>query len=76
MASLGIGYGPSFQGVERVWGGAGVARGEIVAPEGVADSGVGLHPSVLDACFQVLMAALPRRRRAGDLYVPLGWGVA
>ena len=71
MASLGLGYGPSFQGVERVWGGAGVARGEIVAPEGVADSGVGLHPTVLDACFQVLMAALPEA--AGDLYVPLGW---
>ena len=41
MASLGLGYGPSFQGVERVWGGAGVARGEIVAPEGVADFGRG-----------------------------------
>ena len=71
MASLGLGYGPSFQGVERVWGGAGVARGEIAAPEGVADCGVGLHPTVLDACFQVLMAALPEA--AGDPYVPLGW---
>ena len=32
---------------------------------------MGLHPTVLDACFQVLMAALPAA--AGDLYVPLGW---
>ena len=73
IASLGIGYGPSFERVERLWSGAGVARGEIVALEGVADFGAGLHPTVLDACFQVLMAALPEAPGASDPYVPLGW---
>ena len=34
VAALGIGYGPSFSGIERLWSGAGAARGAIAAPEG------------------------------------------
>ena len=73
IASVGIVYGPSFERIERIWGGPGTGRGEIAAPEGV-ETGGGLHPTVLDACFQVLMAALPEESlAAGSPYVPLGW---
>ncbi len=73
IASVGIVYGPSFERIERIWGGPGAGRGEIAAPEGV-ETGGGLHPTVLDACFQVLMAALPEESlAAGSPYVPLGW---
>jgi acyl transferase domain-containing protein/thioesterase domain-containing protein len=70
FAALGIEYGPSFQGVVRVAGGAGVARGEIAAPDGVA--GGATHPALLDACFQVLAAALPEGAATGDAVVPIG----
>ena len=73
MASLGFGYGPSFQRVERLWSGAGMARGEIAAPEGLMGEGSGLHPAVLDGCFQMLLAALPEATTTGDPYVPLSW---
>ena len=72
-AALGLAYGPSFRGLTRLWSGAGLARGMITAPDGAA-AGMPLHPAVLDACFQVIAAALPDGVAAsGDPFVPLGW---
>ena len=35
--------------------------------------GGSLHPAVLDACLQVMLAAVPEAALGGDPYVPLGW---
>ena len=35
--------------------------------------GGSLHPAVLDACLQVMLAAVPEAALSGDPYVPLGW---
>ena len=48
-------YGPSFQGVERVWTGQSEALARIVAPAGIAADRT-FHPAVLDACVQALSA--------------------
>ena len=75
MRDAGLNLGPAFQGVERAWRGDGEALGEIRLPEPAGDGrAFAVHPALLDACFQVLGAALPG---AGDgegarSYLPLG----
>jgi acyl transferase domain-containing protein/NADPH:quinone reductase-like Zn-dependent oxidoreductase len=69
LAARGFDFGPTFRGVARLWRGAGEALGEVTLVEGLAPAGYGLHPALLDACIQVLAAALP----ADDAsYLPLG----
>jgi acyl transferase domain-containing protein len=56
-ARCGLQYGPTFQGIRDLWAGGNEALGEIQLP---ADLGhYRCHPALLDACFQVLFAALP-----------------
>jgi acyl transferase domain-containing protein/acyl carrier protein len=67
--ALGLDYGPTFRRVEEVWQG----DGEALARLSLVDGDYALHPSVLDACFQVVAAALPGE--AGDIaepFVPVG----
>jgi acyl transferase domain-containing protein/acyl carrier protein len=56
LAQGGLSYGPVFRGVVRAWPGAGEALGEL---EHKASAGHLLSPALLDACFHVLIAALP-----------------
>ncbi|MCY0986417.1 type I polyketide synthase [Nannocystis sp. ILAH1] len=56
LAEVGLGYGPAFQAVRRVWAGDGEALGELHLPDGVTGDAP-LHPVLLDAAFQVLLAA-------------------
>lgn len=59
--SNGLAYGPTFQGVQRLWQSEDQALGQVVLPPEVqaeADRYL-LHPALLDACFQTLAAALP-----------------
>ncbi|ABI91465.1 methyltransferase domain protein [Burkholderia ambifaria AMMD] len=55
----GVAYGPAFRAIEGLWRGPGVALGRIVRPAalGAGWNGPGLHPVMLDACFQVIGAA-------------------
>jgi acyl transferase domain-containing protein/acyl carrier protein len=55
---LGFQYGPHFQGIESVWRGDGELLGELEPHEPAGDE-YQLHPTVLDACFQLLIAAMP-----------------
>ncbi|XXY48826.1 amino acid adenylation domain-containing protein [Sorangium sp. So ce269] len=57
----GVTYGPAFQGVRQVWRGAAEALAELRLPPALAAQAAAyrLHPALLDACFQVLAAALP-----------------
>ena len=60
FADQGVTYGPAFQGVRRVWKGAGEALAEVRLPEDVVAqaSAHRVHPALLDASFHVLLAAL------------------
>ncbi|HEX4962422.1 MAG TPA: SDR family NAD(P)-dependent oxidoreductase [Thermoanaerobaculia bacterium] len=55
----GLQYGPAFQGITRLFRGRGEALGHVQVPASLA-SGLGayqVHPAILDACGQVLIAA-------------------
>ena len=56
----GLDYGPSFRTIQQLRCGRGEALGEIELPVAVAEEAedYGLHPALLDACFQVVGAAL------------------
>ncbi len=73
----GLEYGPSFQSVEQIWRRDGEAIGRLYLSETVkSEAGAyRMHPALLDACFQVLAAALPRedtRITEEDIYLPVG----
>jgi len=64
--------GPSFRGVARAWRIDGEALGEILLPPEVTDAArYRIHPVLLDACVQVLAAALPDGIAEGSLYLPM-----
>ncbi len=72
--AAGIGFGPSFRTLRRLWSGPGEALGEVALAGETPAGGRALDPRLLDGCFQVLGAA----RRAADpadgtLYLPFGW---
>lgn len=57
----GFEYGPCFQGITRLWRGNGEALAQIQLPAmpSAGDAAYQLHPALLDACFQVLIAVDP-----------------
>ena len=56
-ADVGIDLGPSFHTLKAVWGRPGEALGEIELPGGQGPDAHGIHPLLLDGCFQVMGAA-------------------
>ncbi|MFC8906802.1 SDR family NAD(P)-dependent oxidoreductase, partial [Micromonospora sp. NPDC057140] len=54
MAGGGLGYGPAFRGLRRVWRGGDEAYAEVALPDAVAAdaSRFGLHPALFDAALQ------------------------
>nr|MCU0685551.1 type I polyketide synthase [Polyangiaceae bacterium] len=75
----GLDYGPAFQGVTRVRRVEGEALAAIVLPAEVAAEAAAYvyHPALLDACLQVLLAALPGTERLGsaaDTWLPVRLG--
>ncbi|MGH7902272.1 MAG: acyltransferase domain-containing protein, partial [Thermodesulfobacteriota bacterium] len=73
MNSCGINYGPSFQGVEQIFGRRGEAIGLVHLPENAwAKANVyQIHPALLDASFQVIIGTYPRDSKPA-LYMPVG----
>ncbi|MCC7368637.1 MAG: type I polyketide synthase [Chloroflexi bacterium] len=75
LAELGLEYGESFRGITALRRGTRESLGRVALPAGFqADlAAYRLHPSLLDACFQVLGAALPGENDAeAPIYVPIG----
>lgn len=78
FAQQGFEYGPCFQGIARLWKGSGEALAEIQAPEQVSEEldQYHLHPALLDACFQTLIAADPPAgagsKEGAGTYLPVG----
>ncbi|QRK05992.1 type I polyketide synthase [Archangium violaceum] len=71
----GLDYGPGFQGVESLWRRDGEALGRIQLPAPVAPAAGAyrIHPALLDACFQVVTAAVPADAMDQDeTYLPVG----
>jgi malonyl CoA-acyl carrier protein transacylase len=68
----GVQHGPSFQAIRQLWLGDGTALGRIQLPPAL-ESEVNkfqIHPVLLDAAFQVLMATFPDTARA-DTFLPV-----
>ena len=74
FATQGFHYGPAFPRIDRIQ----IGDGEAMAwfdNLNVAESEYQLHPAVLDACFQVLVATDPFRTAGGTAnrtYLPVG----
>jgi phthiocerol/phenolphthiocerol synthesis type-I polyketide synthase D len=72
----GIQLSSSFQGIEQLWRRDGEALGRVSLPADFESDAAAyqVHPTLLDACFQVLIAALPDAlfRDDGALYLPTG----
>ncbi len=68
----GLSYSGPFRSLENIWHTAGEALGQVeIAAEIICDlSAYQIHPAVLDACFQCVLAALPKANDAA--YVPIG----
>lgn len=64
-------FGPSLQGVQTIHRRDCEGLGDIVLPAGAGGGAYLLHPALLDACLQVIAAALPGRVAAGKAYLPL-----
>jgi len=74
LHGLGLHLGPAFRAIERLW----TSEGEALAEIGLNDAAGGaestvfhFHPVLLDACFQVVAAALPASM-SGDPYLQAG----
>ncbi len=61
LARMGLQYGPGFRWLTGVWRDRGEGIGRLEIPEAlrIEAGAYRLHPGLLDACFQVLAAALP-----------------
>ncbi|QRR36013.1 SDR family NAD(P)-dependent oxidoreductase [Hydrogenophaga sp. YM1] len=64
-------FGPSLHGVRHLHRQDGEALGEIELPAAAGAGDYLLHPALLDACLQVMAAALPARTAAGQAYLPM-----
>ena len=67
----GINYGKSFQGIKQLWAKDNQALGLIELPNHLNSAAYYFHPALLDACLQILFAALPRELQA-ITYIPVG----
>ncbi|WP_369185867.1 polyketide synthase dehydratase domain-containing protein [Streptomyces sp. Y1] len=57
LAEGGYGYGPAFQGLRALWRCDGEVFAEVSLPDGLAVTGFGVHPALLDAVLQAIAAA-------------------
>ncbi len=67
----GLAFGPSLHGVRHIWRRSGEALGEIQLPDASVSeaSAYRIHPALLDACIQILEAAVPN---PAETYLPIG----
>ncbi len=69
MSDLRLDYGPTFQTVRQLWTGERTAVGRVELPSSVSDPH-GSHPSLLDGCMQVALAAFSQEY-PGVTHVPI-----
>ena len=77
LGARGLVFGASLQGVQRIHRADGEALGDIVLPDAsvCGDGDFVIHPALLDACLQVMNAAIAapavQDATAGRAYLPL-----
>ena len=71
MAARGLEYGPAFRALLELTQAAQTVWGRLTLPDGLPASGHRVHPALLDAAFQLGVAALPADT-AGRTWVPAG----
>ncbi len=59
FTGMGLHYGPAFRGMREIRRGDNEALGDVALPDPLRPDGYIFHPALLDACFQVLLAAAP-----------------
>jgi acyl transferase domain-containing protein len=69
----GLDYGPDFQVLQQLWQSKGRALGFAQLPERMAEEAAHyhIHPVLLDACLQVLLATLPESSQ-NETWLPVG----
>ncbi|MBX3611471.1 MAG: SDR family NAD(P)-dependent oxidoreductase [Hydrogenophaga sp.] len=67
----GLVFGPSLHGLSVVYRGEAEALGEVELPAAADAASYVIHPALLDACLQVMAAALPQGTAAGRAYLPM-----
>ncbi|OMI37202.1 acyltransferase domain-containing protein, partial [Streptomyces sparsogenes] len=79
-AAAGYGYGPAFRGLRNVWHEGEDTLAEVVLPEEAAQraDGFGIHPALLDAAMQPVLAAgglagVPGGPAHGSVLLPFAW---
>ena len=72
-SQVGIDYGSSFQGIEKLWSGSNQALAQIKLPEKLMGQIIDyqFHPALLDAALQVIIHALPETD-SNKTYLPVG----
>jgi acyl transferase domain-containing protein/acyl carrier protein len=76
LRERGLEYGPSFQGIDRLWRRDGEALGRLRVPAALESdvNSYQLHPAILDACLHVMAASLQVESTGGsrrDVYLPV-----
>ncbi len=72
LAARGLAFGASLQGLRSIRRRDGEALGEVVLPDAAGPGNYLIHPALLDACLQVVSAAVPlAATEAGRAYLPL-----
>ena len=74
---LGLQYSGDFRAVQTIWRGKGQALGQIQLPQHSSSGQEQYHcyPALLDACFQIILAALPQApgwSTEQQTYIPIG----
>ncbi|MEU4541433.1 type I polyketide synthase [Streptosporangium sp. NPDC023825] len=71
LAEAGLGYGPTFQGLQAVWQRGEEIFAEVALPEGTDTGGFGLHPALLDAALHSI--ALHATGAQAGPQMPFAW---
>ncbi|MGD8909000.1 MAG: SDR family NAD(P)-dependent oxidoreductase, partial [Chromatiales bacterium] len=77
LDARGLQYGEYFRGVKKIWrrDGEVVARIEAHSRLQLPAADYQLHPTILDACFQSLLSAIPAQGNDGrQIYIPVSIG--
>ena len=72
LSSLGLEFGPAFQGVEQIWRRDGEVIGQVSLPQAVNSGAYQIHPALLDAALQLLGTYLLPPGTDGVTFLPLG----
>ncbi|MGN9796432.1 amino acid adenylation domain-containing protein, partial [Streptomyces sp. OZ13] len=73
LDTIGIEYGPAFQGLSELWRDGDTAYGLVRLPEDVSTDGYGIHPALLDTALHTLFAVPDGNGTGDDIALPFQW---